>query len=816
MSDLDIIREIEKEIGKRLQRIYPHDESFINRDYFLNKKGFITSLTLDSLNLEQIPSPIFRLSHLKTLKFRNQKLLQLPNDIVKLENLEVLDLSSNLLLELPAALVKLKKLHTLGIRFNQVSELPKWILQVNWDIGWEKHPTFKGISLKGNPLETPPAEIVMQGTEAVRNYFRQIEEGLDHIYEAKLLIVGEGGAGKTSLAKKIENHEYELQWNEDTTKGIDVIKWNFIFNDGKIFKVNIWDFGGQSIYHETHQFFLTKRSLYILVADTRNEDTDFYYWLNIVELLSDNSPLLIVKNEKQGRKREINEKQLRGQFTNLKETLATNLAGNNGKLSRIINNIKYYITNLPHIGSALPKTWVKVREKLEQDDRNYINLNEYLDICSNNGFTKENDKLQLSGYLHDLGVCLHFQDDPILKQIVIIKTEWGTDAVYKVLDNIGVINNYGKFKKSELEKIWNEDKYKGMRDQLLQLMIKFKLCYEIPGEQDTYIAPQLLTENQCDYDWDDSENLVMRYTCKEFMPKGIITRFIVEMHRYIEDQKLVWKSGVVIKEDNDKKDEFTRAEIIEYYGKREIVIRVSGKYKRDWMTKVCFKLDEILDTFIRLKHNKLIPCNCEVCKVRPNPYFHNYEKLRKRIYSRKYDIECEVSYKKVDALKLLDDIINYNDLIKEEKKRGKEISIKGELGTLIKDFGSIDKEKSEKTINIGNGATINVLVTIADSIENSFNKLSESNVSYEIKELLRELLNAVNEVNKNISPDKSSDAKRIAEDTETLTKEIINPNPRPKMLGTILDTIKDSTIYIGTVAKPVLDVVDKIIKLLPE
>ena len=78
--------------------------------------------------------------------------------------------------------------------------------------------------------------------------------------------------------------------------------------NGQPFRVNIWDFGGQEIYHATHQFFLTKRSLYVLVADTRKEDTDFYYWLNAVELLSDNSPLLIVKNEKQDRHREINER----------------------------------------------------------------------------------------------------------------------------------------------------------------------------------------------------------------------------------------------------------------------------------------------------------------------------------------------------------------------------------------------------------------------------------------------------------------------------------------------------------------------------
>lgn len=63
------------------------------------------------------------------------------------------------------------------------------------------------------------------------------------------------------------------------------------------FQVNIWDFGGQEIYHATHQFFLTGRSAYVLVCDDRKEDTDFSYWMHVVEMLSDASPLLIVQNE---------------------------------------------------------------------------------------------------------------------------------------------------------------------------------------------------------------------------------------------------------------------------------------------------------------------------------------------------------------------------------------------------------------------------------------------------------------------------------------------------------------------------------------
>ncbi|MCP4219468.1 MAG: GTPase, partial [bacterium] len=172
--------------------------------------------------------------------------------------------------------------------------------------------------------------------------------------------------------------------------------------------------------------------------------------LNVVELLSDNSPLLIVKNEKQDRRREINERQLRGQFTNLKETLPANLATNRG-LPEILKHIKHYIAGLPHVGTALPKTWVKVRKKLEEDKRNHIGLDEYLEICEQKGFNRREDKLQLSGYLHDLGVCLHFQEDPVLKKTVILNPEWGTDAVNTVLDNDRVARNPGHFTKKDLE-----------------------------------------------------------------------------------------------------------------------------------------------------------------------------------------------------------------------------------------------------------------------------------------------------------------------------------------------------------------------------
>ncbi|MBI3586536.1 MAG: leucine-rich repeat domain-containing protein, partial [Ignavibacteriales bacterium] len=616
----------------------------------LSKLQNLTSLSVSYNELTALPEWLSQLQNLTSLSVSHNKLTALPEWLSKLQNLTSLSVSYNKLTALPESLSQLQNLTWLSVSRNRLTILN--ILELK---------RLRWLDTSDNPLETPPLEVADKGIEAIHDYFRQLEtKGEDYLYEAKLLIVGEGGAGKTTLARKIENPNYKLQNNEESTRGIEINQWQFPLKQGRTFRMNIWDFGGQAIYHATHQFFLTKRSLYVLVADMRKEDTDFYYWLNVVELLSDNSPVLIIKNEQQDRHREINEHQLRGQFTNLREILTTNLADNRG-LNEVIEKIKYYISNLSHIGSRLPKTWVNVREALERDSRDHISFEEYLSICENNGFTEKNYKLQLSGYLHDLGVCLHFQEDPILKNIVILKPEWGTDAAYRVLDDKSVISYLGHFNKADLAAIWSESKYANKHDELLQLMMKFKLCYKIPRTNNAFIAPQLLSENQPAYPWNEQNNIILRYTY-EFMPKGILTQFIVATHHLIADQACVWKSGVVLEKDK------TKAEIIEHYGKREIRIRVAGLHRKELMAIVMYEFDNIHNSYKQLKCDKLIPCNCAECKNNQNPYFYPFEDLQNFLETRKQNIQCRKSAEMVNVLELIDDVIDIMQFPEKEEE----------------------------------------------------------------------------------------------------------------------------------------------------
>ncbi|WP_373525058.1 COR domain-containing protein, partial [Nostoc sp.] len=214
-----------------------------------------------------------------------------------------------------------------------------------------------------------------------------------------------------------------------------------------------------------------------------------------------------------------------------------------------------------------------------------------------------------------------------------------------------VINNSGRFTWKNLLDIWNEKQYAQKQGELLQLMINFKLCYEIPRSPRTYIAPQLLTEKQPEYQWNENNNLILRYTY-EFMPKGIITQFIVAIHELINEQKCVWKSGVVLSKDQ------TKAEVIEYYDKREIKIRVSGNHKRDLMTIVTHELDQIHSSYKRLKYNKLIPCNCHICKDSQEPNFYPFEILRQFVADKQESIQCPKSYKMIKVVGLIDDVID--------------------------------------------------------------------------------------------------------------------------------------------------------------
>jgi len=660
-----------------------------------------TKLDLSSHSLNSIPAELFKLKKLEELNLYNNRIKIIPSEIMNLQNLRNLNLEKNKVEKIPIKMCNLTKLESLILSNNNISTIPKQVGQLPKlrklylsknniqllpkEIGYLT--SLKLLSLSSNkitelPIEIgqlgnlekliidenyltfPPPEIVSRGTASILNYLRSLLEGeTDFLYEAKLLIVGEGGAGKTSLSNKIRDNNYELIEDEETTKGIDISPFYFDYK-GSSFRMNIWDFGGQEIYHSTHQFFLTKRSLYTLVSDTRREDTDFKYWLNVVELLSDNSPLIILQNEKQDRQCQINEVAIRGRFENFKSINRVNLKTNRG-LEALIQEITHQISLLPHIGTELPKTWVKIRSILEDDPRDYISVDDFLNICHESGVSDREKALYLSEYLHDLGVFLHFQDNPLLRKLVILKPDWATSAVYKLLDSNLVINNFGKFNYEDVKAIWHEEKYIHKYDELLELMMKFEICYKVQEENIEFVAPQLLSINEPNFYWGKNNNTVVKFQY-DFLPKGVITRFIVRMNRYINSYDFVWKEGVILSRNN------ARASVIQSYDKNVITVKLEGIRKKELLTLVLEEFNKIHDSYPRIKVNTNIPCNCRLCKNSQKPHFFDYENLTKRVDKQVEKVQCDKSFEDVDVQDLIDETFTKNNTTKRTAKILKE------------------------------------------------------------------------------------------------------------------------------------------------
>lgn len=596
-----------------------------------NKDG----LDLSRLGIEKIPKEIGELSSLVYINLRENRLESLPDSFRNLKNLIEINLEENYFKKFPEILLEL--------------------------------PNLKRVSFQKNPWESPPLEVFLNysrnqsfaNLEKIETYFRQRNlYGVEKVYEAKLLIVGEAGAGKTTLARKIQNPKSPLPKDKETTRGIEIHRWNFSIDNGKIFHVNVWDFGGQEIYHRTHQIFLTQRSVYALVADNRREDTDFFWWLNTIELFGGNSPVIIVQNERGNRPKAINIKELLSRFSILKENFAINLK-NLSKQKELSSSIKYHLKSLPHAGIELPSSWVKVRLALEKDERNHIDLDEFLAICEEYGFSETSDKFQLSEFLHDIGVILHFQNDPLLSRLIILKPEWGTSGIYKVLDHVKVIKNNGRFDWELLEKIWRNPEFSNRRLELLQLMLNFQLCYKIPLEE-KFIAPQLLElsppENYNNNDWDNPSTLRFRFKY-DFMPKGILSRFIVLTHRLIENNNMVWRNGVILFKDD------ARAEIIELYDLREIRIRVEGINRKALLTIIHHQFEEIHNTvFVNLKYKNLIPCHCNICKNSDEPSLYELKEMIRRLQFQKTTIECLISYEDMQVDEIVENVLNWEDI----------------------------------------------------------------------------------------------------------------------------------------------------------
>lgn len=88
---------------------------------------------------------------------------------------------------------------------------------------------------------------------------------------AKVLLVGESGVGKTGLSKRLVLNEWQPS---DSTVGAWATQWKLpvTFGDGVDREIWLWDFGGQADQRLIHQLYMDETALAVLVFDGQKED----------------------------------------------------------------------------------------------------------------------------------------------------------------------------------------------------------------------------------------------------------------------------------------------------------------------------------------------------------------------------------------------------------------------------------------------------------------------------------------------------------------------------------------------------------------
>ena len=150
-------------------------------------------LNIANNKISELPAQLFLLKRLNYFCLHSNKITVLSPEIGQLTNLEILlfggmVFGGNQIVDIPTEIGKLTKLTALSLRENKISDVP---------VSLAKLEHLKELVLKDNPLNPGLQSAYDAGLEAVKAYLRSLENA-EPLYEAKLVLVGEGGVHGTN------------------------------------------------------------------------------------------------------------------------------------------------------------------------------------------------------------------------------------------------------------------------------------------------------------------------------------------------------------------------------------------------------------------------------------------------------------------------------------------------------------------------------------------------------------------------------------------------------------------------------------------
>ena len=514
----------------------------------IEKLSNLQELTIGYNNLTKIPKVIFSLKKLNILVINNNSITNIDNKISNLSNLEFLFATNNLIIKIPNKIGNLENLVNLFIDGNEIEKIPK---------SMSKLTSLRLFSIENNPLPFPdPSFHNLTPQEQIQTLLAIQLSETKPLNQAKILVIGDERVGKTSIINRLLGNAHNE--NQTSTQGIDISELSF--ND---FDTNIWDFAGQEITHQTHQFFLTERSLYLYVLDAQKEDNQArdLHWLNTIKSYSENSPIIIVVNhcdQNLNYTFDILRYQEKFQIADVIYTSACDLntlsEPEKYKLGDSIKRLKNAITrqlpNLPGIERELPESWHQVKQAMEnfKKKQNVIDKDTYEKECENAGVVGKPLQSALLKILNSIGTVVAYPDDFRLRMTQILKPEWVTNAVYQIIRSQSEAS--GVYSEETIGNILNGNYTATHQQWLVDLLIKFELGFRLLDNNELLI-PMRLPSVMPEFDrqrYQQGLNIRFNYHRMGLLKLNVLPQLIVRMHQYVDERTTkYWRHGMFLR-----------------------------------------------------------------------------------------------------------------------------------------------------------------------------------------------------------------------------------------------------------------------------
>ena len=586
VSDISALSEL-----KRLERL-DLSGTMISDISVLSGLNALTFLDLSGGEFRQSNlcniSPLSELVNLKKLSLRNTSVSSI-SVLSKLRDLTKLDLGKTNISILPDWIGRLTHLKELWLSNLTLTELPECLLSLNLEYldASEKNRLRNGIFIDGLKLHRQPVSLFYQSRFLIKRYYSKKKTALN---EAKVIFIGDGGAGKSYTIQRILNNGELLKKDTNITHDIEIGHWE---NRNRVVdytgKIDFWDFGGQDIYLSMHKCFLTERSCYVIVISNRqrNSQQDLMrqarYWLNNISAFVGDSPILIAVNTWTGLSKEgVSVRQLQKEFPGLTiydQVLYNARDRSKKQFIEILERICDMARAAYSYDMMFPTSWLSIRNEITEKYQrcDYISEKEYFSIAEEymrifDGYYSKQTARWLLNWFNDLGNCFSYgvidEENDSKEEYQVLNPKWVIRAMYALVN----YNLSGKasvaIPKTEGVPIWengcmpyrqavmilNKAGYSEEKREIkfiLKILRKMRLSYPIGLTREKYeFIPALCRRQVDEYEKALSDKGYIRHIHYmlqfSFLPDMLLQRLMIRSYETGLPPYSVWESGVRI------------------------------------------------------------------------------------------------------------------------------------------------------------------------------------------------------------------------------------------------------------------------------